>query len=105
MKRAAVLAAALLALSGCGMFRPPPESGYVLSKEYSAPYTYTVYDCIMRDPKTQACTVNMPRTVNEPAHWYLCLVDDNEKDYKGCREVDETTFHAYDPGMNYPDTR
>ncbi len=90
-----------LALTGCG---DPPESGYVLQKEYSAPYSWTTLNCASYN-KNGLCTAYIPVTYNEPAHWRLLLVDDNKQDFQGWRDVDETTYHRYGIGDHYPDPR
>lgn len=93
----------LFALVACSA----PESGYVTKKEYHPAWTQVTQECVMRDPKTLACTMWMPQNHYWPEEFFLCLRnDDNAKDIKtGCRQVPSSEYSKYNVGDYYPDAR
>jgi hypothetical protein len=87
------VASAGIILAGCA-----PQTGDVYERKYYPPHTWTDSVCAGYDGKTGMCTVRIPVVHNNPAQWLLCL--DNGED-RGCRYVDETTYHQYPPGSHF----
>jgi hypothetical protein len=95
----------LLASAGCSK---PPNAGVVLNKDYSAPYSWVSFICAGYDSRGM-CTVHVPLTITEPAHYRLCLIDDADPTAIKAgtcrlREVDPGTFRDYREGDHYPRT-
>jgi len=96
----ALVSLAFVALVGCDS---PPDQGYVVRKPYSAPFSYWTSVCMSQD-KNGWCTMAVPVQNHEPAHWKLCLRDEqNGKVREGCMEVDRETYGHYAVGQHYPD--
>lgn len=82
------------------IMHPPPESGYVLKKNYYQPYWTT--QCMSYDDKGY-CRSSVP--LYHDARYCLYLQDDQDKEKKGDRCVDQNTYEKYDVGSHYPDAR
>lgn len=98
MKRIAAvgtLIAVTLTLVGCSQI----DTGRVHDKSYSAPYSYTAYDCYSRNANTGACTYSVPRQVRVPATYKFDLY--RSEDEHGWHRVDEKTYHSYSIGDYY----
>lgn len=103
---AVTVTVAALALTACSR---PPESGYVLTKSYDAPYDWVQLTCGAYDSKMN-CVVQIPVVWHEPAHWKLCLIDDRDPgavEAGTCRnrEVAPSEYDRYARGQHYPDAR
>lgn len=99
MKRAMVLAVAVLALAGCS---DPPVEGRVSHKQHSDAYDYTTMICAAYGQ--YGCTVWVPVFNHMPASWQLCIdgVDKNNNKASGCIEVTQETYGRYSEGSAYP---
>ena len=101
--RYALLVAVLVpVLAGCAD-DPPPKSGYVERKEYSAAHDDMQTICYSYDSNGN-CTLQVPSVTHYDASWSLCLVSDDRKSH-GCVDVDEATWNRYSTGQHYPDPR
>lgn len=112
MRRGTGIALALLAaisLTGCDMFEPPLESGYITSKTFNKhhleKYSDTSY-CAAYD-KNGLCTntVTIPGAwYMEPDRWYFTLKSEDGK-RKDNHNVTLEIYEKYTVGMHYPDPR
>jgi hypothetical protein len=80
----------------------PPDSGYVISKRYEAPYTYFTNQCVLYDSKTYLCKVSVPIPNTEPAHWKL-KIKDPDTSKEGWVEVSQSMYDRYNDGQHWPD--
>lgn len=81
-----------LLLAGCA-----PKSGTVYDRKYYPQSTSYSYDCVVYNDKG-LCTRRMSTLHITPSSWYLCLDDGVDR---GCRQVDQLTYHDYPPGTKY----
>lgn len=93
--------AAALALTACD---PPPLSGTVEHKSYSAPYTYFTYPCLAHNSKTFACTAYGLQVNHMPARWTLCVkgANKNGKIVSDCWETSPGEYDRYHEGDQWP---
>lgn len=102
-----VALAAALALTACD---PPPLSGTVEHKSYSAPYTYYTYPCMAYGTRrvgsttTTYCMVYGLQANHMPARWQLCVKGPNKngKIVSDCMETTPAEYDRYREGDQWP---
>lgn len=107
----------LVTLAACS---PPPTSGTVEHRQYSAPYSYVTTPCTLWATRTYTTTVysgGRSQTVTRsssycaahtvhynhmPATYGLCLRHDKPGEHDGCFDTDPATYGRYPEGSHYP---
>lgn len=95
-----ILTVGILALTACD---PPPLSGVVEHKSYSAAYTYFTYPCIAYNSKGYCTAYGL--IINQmPARWTLCVKGPNKngKVVSDCWDTDPVDYGRYTEGDRWP---
>lgn len=111
--RIGAAASVLVALAACS---PPPTSGTVEHRQYSAPYTYVTTPCTVWATRSYTtysngrlvtryssyCAAHVVHINHMPATYGLCLRHDKPGEHDGCFDTDPATYGRYPEGSHYP---
>lgn len=91
---------AALTLTACD---PPPLSGVVEHKSYSAAYSYYTYPCIVYNAKGYCVAYGLQNN-HMPARWTLCVKGPNKdgKVVSDCWDTTPTDYDRYREGSQWP---